>query len=68
MLTGTGARVNTDGAIGYRPGSLERLVRQWAVRYWPDARDEWTWRKYQAYFYRQYLAQMRWETAQGRKG
>lgn len=40
---------------GYIPGSLDRLVRQWARRYYPDA--DATWQQHRAYYAHEYTRQ-----------
>lgn len=44
---------------GYEAGSLERLIRAWAIRFWSDATDEYNWRRFKSYYASEYVKSMR---------
>jgi hypothetical protein len=58
MLATQSAPVNSQ--VGYVPGSLDAMVREWASRYWDDVAE--TWGTHRAYYRSQYIKQMRAET------
>jgi hypothetical protein len=55
MLATQSAPVNSQ--VGYVPGSLDKLVREWAARYWPDV--AWTWESKRAYYRREWVKAQR---------